>query len=132
MTGMRKQRGITLSGMIAACVVLGAVALVGMKLWPVYNEKFKVDLAMDKLASTPEGSRMSKVAMSKVLEKQFDVNGVTSIHPHKLPKMLKVDRVKGGGKQVTLAYEIRGQLFGDLDAALNYSKTIQFGQQKTD
>jgi hypothetical protein len=129
---MLKQRGITLSGMIMGCIILGVVALIGMKLWPVYNEKFKVDVAMDKLASSPEGVRLGRVAMARILEKQFDVNGLDTIDPRKLPKMLKVDRIKGGGKQVTLAYEIRGQLFGDLDAALNYSKTIQFGVAKTD
>ena len=70
----REQTGITLSGMIMGCIVLGILALGTMKLWPVYNEKFKVDLAMDRLATAPEGNRLGRTSMAKLLQKQFDVD----------------------------------------------------------
>lgn len=126
-----QQRGVSLSGLIMACVVIGAVALVAMKLFPIYNEKFKVDLAMDKLASTPEASRMSKREMAKVLQAQFDVNDVQPVKSNKLAKMLKVSG-KGGQKSVNFAYEVRGPLFGELDVVLVYDKTVVLGASKTD
>ena len=129
----RYQRGITLTGLIMGCIVIGGASLLGMKLWPVYNEKMKVDLAMEKLASAPEGARLSTRGMANVLQKQFDVNDVDAIPERQLPKMLKVERLKGGkGKDVTLAYEIRAPLFSNLDVIMNYSKTVTLGAATTE
>ena len=127
----RQQRGVSLSGLIIASIVLGSVALVGMKLFPIYNEKFKVDLAMDKLASAPEGARLNRLGMSRILQNQFDVSDIDSIPYQQLPKMLQISE-KGSTKKVTLAYEIRGPLFSNLDVIMKYSKTVEFQRAATD
>ena len=129
----RKQRGITLTGMIMGCIVLGGAALLFMKLWPVYNEKFKVDLAMDKLATHPEGARLTKLAASKELMKQFDVNDVDTFSEVELRRTLEVKPKKGShNKLASLKYEIRAPLFGDLDVVMKYDKTVELGGVKTD
>lgn len=128
-----KQNGITLSGLIMGCIVLGSLALVGMKLWPVYNEKFKVDIAMDKLASTPEGNRMGRRSMAKVLQKQFDINDVAPVPEAQLAKKLQLSKKKGSkNKLVTLEYEIRSPLTEELDVVLKYNKTVEMGAEQTD
>lgn len=132
MYSARYQRGMTLTGLIMGCIALGGAALVGMKLWPVYNEKMKVDMAMDKLAGAPEGARMTTRGMAKLLQKQFDVNDVDSIDERRLPKLLKVERLKGKGKEVTLAYEIRSEFFSNLDIVMNYNKSVQLGEPTSD
>ena len=133
MTLRHKQLGITLSGLIMGCVVLGGCALVAMKLFPLYNQKMKVDLAMEKLASTPEAGRMGTRSMAKVLQKQFDVNDVEFVKFSKLHKLLKVTPKKGSNpKTVNLSYEIRGPLFAELDVVLKYDKTVALGGTKTD
>ena len=129
----KNQRGITLSGLLMGSVVLGICALMLMKVWPIYNEKMKVDQAMDKLLTNPDAARMNKVAIAKALMKQFDVNDVDSFSTAELRKTLQVGRKKGTkNKVVTLAYEIRGPFFSNLDLAMNYSKVIEFGPSKTD
>lgn len=133
MNPKRKQTGLTLSGLIVACVVVGGAALFVMKLWPVYNEKMKVDMAMDKLASLPEGERMGRTSLARALQDQFDVQDVDSIDHRKLPKMLEVSREKGKkGKFVRLAYEIRAPFFSNLDIVMNYDKTVQLAPSATD
>ncbi|MGR8920269.1 MAG: DUF4845 domain-containing protein [Gammaproteobacteria bacterium] len=127
-----KQLGVTLSGLIMACIVIGGAALVGMKLWPIYNEKLKVDAAMQKLANSPEGSRMNARAMAVVLQKQFDVNDVEPVDPRQLYKYLKIVKRKGGDKEVTLAYEIRQPFFSNLDIIMNYASTVNLSAGKTD
>ncbi len=72
----KKQRGVTLSGLIMACIVLGVAALLVMRLWPIYNEKMKVDQAMDKLASNPDAARMTKPEIVQAIMRQFDVSDV--------------------------------------------------------
>jgi len=130
---LTKQRGITLSGLLATSVVFGTLALTGMKVWPIYNEKFKVDLAMDKLATMPEGSRMTKVAAARALERQFDVQDVDSIDFNKLMKILEVQSKKGSQDKVAkLAYEIRAPFFSNLDLVMNYEKTVELGSPAAD
>ena len=132
-TSRCKQRGITLTGLLAASVVFGTIALTGMKLWPVYNEKFKVDMAMDKLAAAPEGARLTKVAAARVLERQFDVQDVDTIDFNKLMKILDVKQKKSSpNKLATLAYEIRAPFFSNLDIVMKYEKTVELGAPSSD
>jgi hypothetical protein len=129
----KRQGGITLSGLIMGCIVLGTVALVVMKLWPVYNEKIKVDQAMDRLATNPDGARMSKIDMVKAIMRQFDVNDVDTFDTQRLTKVLTLSKKRNSpNRLVTLAYEIRAPLISNLDVVMNYSKTIEFGVPKTD
>ncbi len=48
---MRRQRGITLFGLLFWAIVVGFVALVGMKVLPTLNEYFTIKKAVTKIAS---------------------------------------------------------------------------------
>ena len=112
--------------MLMGCIVLGGLALGFMKLWPVYNDKFKIDAAMEKLSGTPDVARMSKKSMAKMLQKQFDVNGIEPVNPHDLYKYFVVAKIKGSSdKRVTLAFEIRKPISEELDVVMKYNKTIE-------
>jgi len=127
------QRGVTLSGLIMACIVLGSAALLVMKLWPIYNEKMKVDQAMDHLANNPEGARMAKPQIVGAIMRQFDVSDVDRFNTPGLSKVLTVGRKKGSpNKVVMIAYEIRAPFFANLDVVMNYKKIIEFAPPKTD
>ena len=133
MMRMSTQSGITLTGLIMASVVFGSLAVTVMKLWPIYNEKFKVDLAMDKLATMPEGARMTKVAAARAIERQFDVQDVDTIDFQRLMKILEVTQKKGSpNKLATLRYEIRAPFFSNLDVVMNYAKTVELGAATSD
>lgn len=133
MNSKRRQRGITLSGLITACIVLGGVALLAMKLWPVYNEKMKVDQAMDHLAANPDAGRMGKAEVVQALMRQFDVSDVDRFDTPGLTKVVTVGKKKGtNNKVVMIEYEIRAPLFSNLDVIMNYRNVKEFGPVKTD
>ncbi len=133
MKSPKQQRGLTLTGLIMGCVVLAVAALGFMKLWPVYNEKFKVDQAMDKLQLNPEGYRLNKLEMARAIMRQFDVNDVDDFDMPRLMKVLKVGRKKGSPNKVAMMiYEIRAPFFSNLDIVMNYRKVVEFAPPKTD
>ena len=133
MNSKRRQRGISLSGLIMGCIVLGAGALLFMKLWPIYNEKMKVDQSMDRLAANPEAVRMTKPEIVNALMRQFDVNDVDSFNTPSLTKVLTVGKKRGSEiKVVMIEYEIRAPLFANLDVVMNYRNVKEFGPSKTD
>lgn len=130
---MRAQRGVTLSGLITASIVLGFGALVFMKLWPVYNEKFKVDQAMERLAASPDAARMNKGDIVNGLMRQFDVSDVDRFTTPELMKVVTVGKKRGSETRVVvLEYEIRAPFFGNLDIIMKYNKAIEFAPAKTD
>lgn len=127
------QRGITLSGLIYGCILLGFVALVLMKLFPLYNEKTKVDFALEKVAGQSESSRMSKIAIVRLIMRQFEISDVDRWRVQELAKLLKIKTLKSGkGKIMSLEYEIRGPFFGELDIVLKYHNSLKLGRARTD
>ena len=129
----RHQRGLTLTGLIMGCILIGGAALTGMKLWPIYNEKYTVDLAMEKLGTLPNADQTSRTELAKVLKKQFDIQGVNRFNDATTRQTLKVARdKKTKAKVARFAYEIRSPFFGDLDLVLSYDKVVNLSTSKTD
>ena len=87
-----RQLGVTLSGLIMALIVLGTLALLVMRLWPLYNEKMKVDQAMEHLAANPGAARMNKAEIVKAIMRQFDVSDVDHFDTPSLSKVVTVGK----------------------------------------
>ena len=120
---------ITVSSLIYSCTILGIIAIVAMKLFPLYNEKMKVDLALERVAGQVESARMSKKAIAKLISRQFEVSEVRRWSTREFTKLLKIAKIKGGkGKMMSLQYEIRGPFFGELDIVLKYEKSLKLGE----
>jgi hypothetical protein len=118
MSSRHRQRGVSLSGLIFWCVLLGGAALVAMKLFPLYNEKMKVDFAIE--------GNWTKADIVKAIMKQFEVSDVDRWSTSEFSKLLLVTpATDGGGRSMSLYYEIRGPLCCDLDVVLNYGKDVE-------
>jgi len=108
-------------------VILGLIAffaLLILKLFPVYMEKFKVDAAMEYVANQPGAADKKSNEISRGIARNLDVNGVNRITESNFKDYGKVTRDKQKNKVLTMKYEIRATLFGDLDIVLNYDKTV--------
>ena len=127
---LRNSRGgVGLSGLVYSCIIIGIAALVGMKLLPLYNEKFKVDLALEKVAGQRESARMTKVDLVKLIMRQFEVSEVRRWRMNEFLKILKIKKLKQGrGKMLILEYEIRGPFFDELDVVLKYERSLKLGE----
>lgn len=116
-----RQRGITLSGLIFLSVLLGAAAMLAMRLFPLYNEKMKVDLAMEKVVKDSAVGTQSKYDLVKAIMKQFEVSDVDRWSTVEFTRLLKVEPKKGtDARLMSLDYEIRNAVCCQLDIILNY------------
>lgn len=126
MSSRHRQRGVSLSGLIFWCVLLGGAALVAMKLFPLYNEKMKVDFAFEEVMREPSIGTWTKADIVKAIMKQFEVSDVDRWSTPEFSKLLLVTpAADGGGRTMSLYYEIRGPLCCDLDVVLNYGKEVE-------
>ena len=64
-----RQRGVTLFGLLFWAVLVGFVALIGMRVLPALNEYFTIKRAINKVAT--EGSTVAEIRAS--FEKQKDI-----------------------------------------------------------
>jgi len=116
-----KQFGVTLSGLLFMSVLIGAAALMAMRLFPLYNEKMKVDLALDKVAADPAAGDQTKLNLVNAIMKQFEVSDVDRWSTVEFTRLLELTRTKESkGRIMSLDYEIRNALCCDLDLVLNY------------
>ena len=130
---MKAQHGVSLSGLLFWCVLIGIAALIGMKLFPLYNEKMKVDFALDKVVNEPDVGNWSKQDLVKGVMKQFEISDVDRWSTAEFSKLLKVGRPAGSTNRVmSLEYEIRGPLCCDLEIVLMYHNVVDLPQGSAD
>ena len=75
----RRQRGITLLGLLLWAIVIGFVALLGMRVLPTVNEYFTIQKAVNKIASeglttVPE----IRSAFEKTKEIEYSITSISS------------------------------------------------------
>ncbi len=120
-----KQRGLTLWGLLMGGALLAFAALTLMKLFPLYNQSFKVRAAMEAVAGMPDIGQKGVQEIRGLIMRNFDVSDVDKITDSALQKDLKVaGNPDGKGRTMTMTYERRGPLFGDLDIVLKFNESI--------
>lgn len=89
------------------------VAIVAMKLFPLYANQLKLTRAVEQTAS--EGS-VDPLAVRNALQRRWDIDDITQI----LPKDIKIERDGRGGGALTFDYEARTHLFYNVDLVLKF------------
>ncbi len=127
------QRGFTFIGFVVVCVLVGFAALVVMKLFPLYNESFKVRAALEAIASQPDIAQKSAHEIRTLVMRNFEVSDVDRFTDATLKNALSVKRDPSGKQRlVRMAYEARGPLFGNLDVVLKIDESITIAGAATE
>lgn len=117
----RKQSGLTLMSFLIVLVVVGFAAYVGMKLFPMYSEYYSVRNALNGIANEPGVGDMDPSRIQDMFFKRMDIN----YSDHVKPADVKLDHIDGGWR-MTVDYEVRRDLVGNLDVVgkFNASKDL--------
>ena len=114
-----KQRGISLSGILLWSVVLVFLALLGMKVVPVYIENGTIKKNLVAVANDPNLQNASAAQIRLAFSKRAQVDGISAI----TAKDIKIARDKGQNI-LNVAYIVNVPLF------YNISLQIDFDTQK--
>ena len=106
----RNQGGLTLIGFIIVLAVVGLFAYIGMKLFPMYSEFYSVKQALKGLAAEPGIANPDPAKVKDLLFRRLYVSYAENVKPNNV----KVTR-DGQGYVVTVQYEVRRELIGNLD-----------------
>jgi hypothetical protein len=110
----RRQRGITLFGLLTAAVVLGFAALIGMRVLPTLNEYFTIMKAVNKVAQEG-GSTVPEIraAFERTKEIEYSISSIGG-------KDLDITKDKSGKIVVSFAYDKEVELFEPVYLLIKY------------
>ncbi len=121
MYNSNKQGGISAIGFIFILGLIGVCALITLRLYPAYMENFKVSFAMDSLSSQPGIGEKRRSEITDMLIKRLDVDNVD----HVKPANIEIRPGDNGGFLLSVKYEIRGNLMGNLDFVVRFDKSVE-------
>ena len=117
-----KQKGMTAVSLLALAILLGFILIIAINLLPVYLENFKVASAVQGLASDHRAQGASDDQIRELILKKLDIDDVERIEDEDI----EITR-SGGMVEVTVAYEARVGILGNVDAIVVFDgETVEF------
>ena len=114
-----RQRGLTVIGMLLLIVVLGFMALVAMKVIPMYIQYFTIKSTIESIRKEPQLAQMGLMEIQTAIQKRFDIGYVDKITAKDIK--LRNDR---SGRVLDLVYEDDQPLFYGLHIVLKVNEAI--------
>jgi type II secretory pathway pseudopilin PulG len=111
---MGREAGVSLSGLIVVLAVLGAVALVAMKVFPAWVEYRAIKNAIVAAKAAGNGNR----EMQQAFARNAEINNITSIGSRDL-----VITRDNGQADISFAYEKRIPLAGNVSLLIDFAGT---------
>ncbi len=115
MTMKRKQSGMTLLSFVVVLGLVGFAAYVAMRLFPMYQEYYAVKSSLKGLANEQGVADMDPARIKELFFRRLNMNYSTNIKPADV----KIERMEGGWN-MTVVYEVRRPLVGNLDVVGNF------------
>ncbi len=126
----RRQLGLSLSGVAIAGTIFLGIAYLGLKIYPLYYERFLVIQVMDTLVADRKTARSNEAQLRFKFLRLAGLNGITVIKQANIHETFNVvePRKKGQPRLLVVTYEARSPLFADLDLLLKFHQERMLGE----
>ena len=111
------QGGMTLVSWLAILFVVGTLALVAIRLAPVYIEAYEIASILQTMESDPELRQATRREVWETFKKRLDINDINYI----VANNVKMNNV-ANGMQLIVSYQARVHVLGNLDAVASFRK----------
>ena len=123
----RKQGGMTLMSFVVVLAVVGFGAYIAMRLFPMYQEYYSVRTAAKGLASEPGVGNMDPSKIEDLFFRRLYISYAENVKAENV----KIERVDGGWN-MSVDYEVRKPLMGNLDVVGKFSAAEQLSNRGPD
>ncbi len=113
------QRGMTLIGMLLLIVVIAFMALIAMKVVPMYVQYYTIKSTIESVRKEPQLAQMSPTDIQNAIQKRFDIGYVENVTARDLK--IRNDR---SGRVLDLVYQDERPLFYGLSVVLKVNEAI--------
>lgn len=114
-----RQRGMTVIGMLLVMIVVAFVALIGMKVVPMYVQYYSIKSTIESIRKEPQVAQMTPMEIQNAIQKRFDIGYVDNISA----RDLKI-RNERSGRVLDLIYQDERSLFYGLYVVLKVNESI--------
>ncbi|MCZ6803411.1 MAG: DUF4845 domain-containing protein [Proteobacteria bacterium] len=123
-----KQRGIGFLGWTTILGVFACFVLLGLRVFPLYNEKFTVMAAMKSVANQPDAAKMSTKDVRKYFLRSMELANTTRFTDKTIKQLAKVVTDKKTKKRyIHVVYEGRNALVKDIKLLIEFDHKIELG-----
>lgn len=123
MSFRNKQRGLGFLGLIALVGILGFTAVIGLKLFPVYMDAWKIDSVMNAVISQPGINDQSRQEVIESMLKRLDIDAVDALNYSNHGDRLTVTKRKNN-ITISVQYEVTTPLIGNLSLLAQFDKSV--------
>lgn len=116
---MHHQRGMSLVGWLIVLAFIGCIALVVIRVVPVYAEAWTVRSVINGLQEDRDLARSDRNAILRSLQKRLEINNVRSVGRDDI-----TIQAADGGTEVVIDYETRFPLIGNIDGIAHFRNTV--------
>ena len=117
---INKQKGMTGISIMALLVLIAFVAIIFLKIMPVYFDSFKVgDVVSGMKEERSLGDKTNSEITSLIL-KRLDVNMVSDV----TKDHIFIEKSKNE-VLIDVEYEVRKEMFGNLDVVISFKKSVE-------
>ena len=113
---MKKQRGVTLVGMLFIAALVGCGLILAAKLVPAYVEFMSVKKVLDAMATSGDLKTLSPKEIQNSFFKRADIDNISSV------KAEDVTIIREGGQSsVTVEYAVKVPVAANISALMDFS-----------
>lgn len=117
---MMQQRGMTIWSWLFVLGTIGFIALVTLKLFPIYMENMSVKRAVNQVANIAGAQSFNSQKAYSELDKQFYVDGVV----HVSKDDVGVETNDDGVKELVVSYEVRTSIMFNVDVVVWFEERV--------
>jgi hypothetical protein len=111
---MRRQKGLSLSGLLFACALVIVLALLAFKLFPAYAEYLTVQKALNEIVRNPE-YRSSTREIQAAFERRVTIDNIKAVNSRDLEIAKQGDSVS-----VSASWSVKVPLVYNLSACMDF------------
>lgn len=115
----QRQRGLGLWGWLFTLGVIGFVALVVLKLVPIYLAELSIQRVVKATADDPGNAGLPLAELRRAMRTRWDVEGITTLRIEDV-KLVKAP----AGRALQYDYEARTELFYNISLVVSFDNTF--------
>ena len=119
----KRQRGLSFVSLIAIVGILGFSVVIGLKLFPIYMDSWKIDGVMDAVISEPDINQQSRKEIIDKMLKRLDIDAVDAVNYRNYKESLTVAKRKNR-TTINIHYWVETPLMGNLTLVAEFKKSV--------
>lgn len=124
LSSMHRQSGASALTILIMVLFFGSLLTLAIKLGPVYLDDKTISEAVESIRDTDGLSQMNESQVRSLINKRLIVNNVRSLRPEDITV-----QKKGDVAQITVEYEVRDNIFRNIDTVLHFKHEYEMASQ---